>query len=419
MHPFGDEHVMDTPRGVTSISQPSPRSAVRRNLLTEFNEADSPVCPIYGEDMNTPATETGLAPTEDLEFIDNSTGWKHLAGFWLGVIFICASLLLATYQVFPRELVLWATRELIIVSVFLVTVAVLVSVWHRFWKSNERNVGGYQQRRVLRTPRNRSDFVTTPGIVNQAGDSINIPVKRTFSGDGSTTWTEFFRYFENVSNLNQWTIDRKRGVLLTTLRGQAETYVYGLTDNTLRNYKLLTDALNQRFGHTALKDSYIAEAKLRRKRANETFRDYGQAIEDLYRRAYPGNRGCIDENSLKTFLDNCSENEEFRMAVKRTRPRSVQEAVTSAMQEECIQIGEEHSGKNPKLVRKDVYAVNKNRTHLAGDKSNENSRNSQNTTTKRRCYTCGSENHLRNRCPKSKGENGGAVPQGKASPPRQ
>jgi hypothetical protein len=128
---------------------------------------------------------------------------------------------------------------------------------------------------VLRTQRNRSDFFTTPGIINQAGDSINIPVKRLFFGDGSASWTDFFRYFENVSNLNQWTIDRKRGTLLTTLRGQAGTYVYGRPDNTLRNYNLLKDALNKKFRHFALKDSYIAEAKLRRKLANETFRDYG------------------------------------------------------------------------------------------------------------------------------------------------
>jgi hypothetical protein len=75
--------------------------------------------------------------------------------------------------------------------------------------------------------------------------------------------------------------------------------------------------------------------------------------------------------------------------------------------------------KEPKLVRKDVYAVNKNHAQLAGDESNEHSKNVQNTTTKRRCYTCGSENHLRNRCPKTKRENGGAFPQGKGSPPRQ
>jgi hypothetical protein len=64
----------------------------------------------------------------------------------------------------------------------------------------------------------------------------------------------------------------------------------------------LKTALNQRFGHTALKDSYIAEAKLRRKRDNETFRDFGRAIEDLYRRAYPDNREYVSESPMKTFL---------------------------------------------------------------------------------------------------------------------
>jgi hypothetical protein len=42
---------------------------------------DSSTCSIYGEDMNTPATETGLATAEDLEYMINSAGWKHLVGF--------------------------------------------------------------------------------------------------------------------------------------------------------------------------------------------------------------------------------------------------------------------------------------------------------------------------------------------------
>uniref|UniRef100_A0A8W8MMR4 Uncharacterized protein n=1 Tax=Magallana gigas TaxID=29159 RepID=A0A8W8MMR4_MAGGI len=55
---------MTTPRGTTNIPQSSPRTAVRRNLLTEFNEVDSPVCPMYREDLNTPCVETELATTE-------------------------------------------------------------------------------------------------------------------------------------------------------------------------------------------------------------------------------------------------------------------------------------------------------------------------------------------------------------------
>lgn len=120
-----------------------------------------------------------------------------------------------------------------------------------------------------------------------------------------------------------------------TLRDQAEAFVYKLPENTVGNYQLLKGALNQRFGHTALKESYIAESKFRRKQDKETFRDFGQAIQDLYRRAYPENREYVLESSMKTFLDNCSASEAFRLAVKRTRPKTLDDAVTAAMQEEC------------------------------------------------------------------------------------
>lgn len=45
-----------------------------------------------------------------------------------------------------------------------------------------------------------------------------------------------------------------------------------------------------RVEHTALKKSCIAEAKLWRKQDRETFRNFRQAIQDLYRRAYLENR---------------------------------------------------------------------------------------------------------------------------------
>lgn len=266
--------------------------------------------------------------------------------------------------------------------------------------------GGCRQRSVRgATSKGRSDLLATPEVTNKTESSVNYPVERTFSGDGSTTSTEFLRYFEIVANLNQWTVQRKRGVLLTTLRDQAETYAYGLSENTMGNYQHLTEALNQRFKYTALKDSYNAETKLRRKHVNKTFRDYGQAIEDLFIRAYSGNGACVDENSVKTFLDNCSENEEFRMSVKRTGPNTIQEAVTSATQEECIRLGEERSLKDSKTVRRDIYAVNAKQLsrgiyqNLSRDK---NYQNAMNYNTRKRWYTCGSSGHLRNQCPSSK-----------------
>lgn len=200
---------------------------------------------MYREDLNTPVAETELATTECTAYVSNSTGWGQLIGFWFGVIPICTTLLYVAYRFFPGEIVMWATRELIIVLIFVIIFVILISVLYRFWKSTGKTGGGYRQRSVQSaTPRGKGDLLATPEVTNQAESSVNIPVKRPFSGDGSTTWTEFFRYFENVANLNQWTVHRKRGVRLTTLRGQAEIYADGLPDNSMGNYQHLTEVLN-------------------------------------------------------------------------------------------------------------------------------------------------------------------------------
>ena len=45
-----------------------------------------------------------------------------------------------------------------------------------------------------------------------------------------------------------------------------------------------------------MKDIYIADARLRRKKKDETYREFGQAIEDLFRKAYPDNAGIVEDN---------------------------------------------------------------------------------------------------------------------------
>ena len=82
--------------------------------------------------------------------------------------------------------------------------------------------------------------------------------------------------------------------------------------------------MEERFGLLAMRDSYIAEAKLRRKESDENYRHFGQAVESLSRRAYPENLDVVRENALTTFLENCSDSADFRMAVKQTRPQTLQ-----------------------------------------------------------------------------------------------
>ena len=143
-------------------------------------------------------------------------------------------------------------------------------------------------------------------------------------------------------------------MLFTVLRGQAETYAYGLSESARCDWENLTTALDARFGHKAMKESYVAEANLRHKKGAELFRDFGQAMDDLYRRAYPDNREHVQQSSMKTFMDNCSDTEDVRLAVKRTRPKALKDAVTAALQEECIRMTEDQS-----YAEKRTYRVNR------------------------------------------------------------
>ncbi|CAG2204506.1 unnamed protein product [Mytilus edulis] len=184
------------------------------------------------------------------------------------------------------------------------------------------------------------------------------PVRRTFSGVSDDVWNEFIQYFENVSELNVWNNEKARRVLLSTLRGQAETFAYGMPLIIQRDFEHLKRKMEERFGHTAMKERYVTEATLRKRKPEESLRDFGQAIEDLYRRAYPGNPEIVEENSIKAFLDKCGQSEDFRLAVKRTRPNTLQEAVNNSMQEECLRIGEKDLvSKNFKPVQRPIFEV--------------------------------------------------------------
>ena len=185
---------------------------------------------------------------------------------------------------------------------------------------------------------------------NQPGrDEVHI--RRVFNGGSNETWFDFLQYFSNIAELNQWGTEKSRRVLMSTFRGQAESYAYGLPLVIQRNYERLLEKMEQRFGHTVMKEHYIAEAKLRHRNVNESLRDFGQALEDLYRRAYPNSPDLSEEPAITAFLGKCGRAEEFRLAVKRTKPTTLHQVVLNAMEEECMRLTETDPKKTPQPLR--------------------------------------------------------------------
>ena len=405
----GQQSVIETPRGTEVFPQRNTQTTtMKRNLLGAFEDAGSKQTipmEIEGSDFPQPVdTSTPLGS-------EPSVRWSGFLFIWTVIFAIGGFIMFVLYKYFPGYMLICLTKKFLILGSLTVLCAIMASVMLKNIVQNRKSAQRQHFRKSV-TPRLRFKKNVSPETpVSRTGTAYSSPevsvqkqerphqitVKRTFSGDGTGIWSEFIRYFENVAELNEWESDRKRKVLFTVLRGQADTtYAYGLSDSERSDWGNLTAALDFRFGHKAMKESYVAEAKLRRKKGTESFRDFGQAIEDLYRRAYPDNREHVQESSMKTFMDNCSDTEDFRLAVKRTRPKNLQDAVTAAMQEECIRMTEDRNYAERRTYRVNRLSHKVNNGDLGSYASDSVSEIDEVAKT---CYKCNSNEHLYKMCP--------------------
>ena len=126
-----------------------------------------------------------------------------------------------------------------------------------------------------------SNYMSRNTSVNQsnfkpATSRSEIQVKRTFSGTAKDVWADYLRYFQDISKLNEWNEEQKLIVLMTTLREQTETFVHGLSPEIQMQWDRLINSMELRFGHSNMKESYLAEAMLRKRMPGESFRDLGR-----------------------------------------------------------------------------------------------------------------------------------------------
>lgn len=334
-----------------------------------------------GFNSSTPIPEDSRNRNVVQQHYDQSSiRWKNFIFKWILTVLALGVTVIAvcTFVQSWDELIGWLGENVIglstaVLIIFLVTV--ICKLLGEYNGIHGKNVRSVSKDRVLpfsgsappdAKVRRRLDFEpeSTDWTESRSKEKRDeVQVKRTFSGTTKEVWDDFLRYFENVSKINKWNKDRKRLIFLTALRDQAETYVHGLSDDLVNSWESLVEKMEFRFGHSNMKESYLLEARMRKRKSNESFRDLGQAIEDLYRRAYPNSPDTVQENSIKTFLDACSENEEFRLAVRRSRPKTLQEAITHAMEEECIRLSEKSKGP----LKKNIYSVESRNSEVNGE----------------------------------------------------
>ena len=164
------------------------------------------------------------------------------------------------------------------------------------------------------------------------------PVQKPMPYDGTTTWDAYFAQFQIIADVNNWSDKEKAAFLASSLKGQALAVLGGLRQEDRHNFGQLVSALANRFGNAHQTELARVRFKNRMKRRDESLPELSQEIERLSRLSYPDAPSSVqDVLARDQFIDALVE-DETRLRIKHERPKTLQEALSLALEFESFQL---------------------------------------------------------------------------------
>lgn len=150
---------------------------------------------------------------------------------------------------------------------------------------------------------------------------------------GEEDFSEWTAHFNSVSLVNCWNDDEKYRWLNVHVTGKARVTLSRLQERlTQPTYLQAIEALRLRFDPPVRKELFKVELQGRSKAADESWGDYGDAVDLLVRKAYPDlEEKAKDMLALNKFLDEIK-NPQIALAVRQLRPRTVSEALQAIIE---------------------------------------------------------------------------------------
>lgn len=185
-----------------------------------------------------------------------------------------------------------------------------------------------------------TDHLSSPGASVVASDSPARPAQqqRPPTYDGKTAWDAFKMQFEMLAQINKWTTEEKSAYLAVGLRGPALAVLSNMPADKLYDYDTLVSALEARFGNAHQSELHKMKLRGRIRRREETLAELAEDIEYLTRLAYPDAAPAMQESLAKDqFIDSLLE-EDMRLKIRQSQPKSLRDAVELALELEAFQL---------------------------------------------------------------------------------
>ena len=111
-------------------------------------------------------------------------------------------------------------------------------------------------------------------------------------------WFHHFRVFLKTARVNRWSEFYMADRLFSTLQGTAQKFALSLPFHVQNNFRLLLYSLAKHFEPEEKRQASISAFHARNRNNKESFADYGQALQDLVYKAFPGS----DESSRQSSV---------------------------------------------------------------------------------------------------------------------
>ena len=251
-----------------------------------------------------------------------------------------------------------------------------------------------------------------------AGVKKPIIMPDIFQGDVEDDWEEYKENFESCAEINGWDEATKCKFMSVRLKGNAYKVFKELDSAVKGNWGDLCDILEKRFKTVTQSQHYKTKFLSTTKSSGESLLDLGNRIRSLARKAYPKLDAIMRDELARDQFVRSLDDIEMTLKIRHQMPATLDDAIRMAIDwqtvEQDVRKGNDSAPKTSESSEAccagiqppevPLYTMMKEMlTMMKEDREDARRARVQNESTRSfRCYSCGSNQHLKRNCPQNK-----------------